>query len=155
MADPLQSIFETRDKAKHDKRRRAWDQGFSVKALHCYGPRIELYAKQLEDQIAISVGRPMNVSLWFKYYGFDVMGDLTFGRSFDMLKTGEEHFLLSLLENGQKALGVIGPLPWLFIILTKLPFISVEIKMFQEWCESQMLERKKVSIPTAAWQPIP
>ena len=151
MADPLQSIFETRDKAKHDKRRRAWDQGFSVKALHGYKPRIELHAKQLEDQMAGSVGKATNVSLWFNYYSFDVMGDLTFGHSFDMLKTGKEHFLLSLLENGQKALGIIGPLPWLFIILTKIPFISAEIKTFQEWCESQMLGRKKVSIP--AWQP--
>jgi hypothetical protein len=31
----------------------------------------------------------MNASRWFNYFSFDMMGDMAFGKSFDMLKTGE------------------------------------------------------------------
>ena len=144
MGYPLRSIFETRDRSEHDKRRRAWDRGFSIKALDGYSFPITSHSLELERQIAASNGKPLDVSQWFNYFSFDVMGDLAFGQSFDMLQSGEKHFLLPLLERGTKALGLIGSLPWLFTILTKVPGISADYWVFLRWCESQMLHRKKV-----------
>lgn len=45
----------------------------------------------------------MNVAKWMNYYSFDVMGDLTFGKPFDMLKNGREHFAIELLNGGEHA----------------------------------------------------
>jgi tryprostatin B 6-hydroxylase len=42
------------------------------------------------DQINAFSGKPLNASLWLNFYSFDVMGDLAFGQSFDMLRSGEK-----------------------------------------------------------------
>jgi hypothetical protein len=41
------------------------------------------------DQLQAFTGKPLNASIWLNYYSFDVMGDLAFGKSFDMLRSGE------------------------------------------------------------------
>ena len=35
----------------------------------------------------------MDVSKWFNYYSFDVMGDLSFGKSFNMLVDGKDSYI--------------------------------------------------------------
>ena len=45
----------------------------------------------LQDANVSTVGKPMNIAKWFNFYSFDVMGDLAFGKSYKMLKSGEEH----------------------------------------------------------------
>ena len=85
------------------------------------------------------------MSDWAKYYAFDVMADLTFGSSFRMLQTGEMHSLIPMLESGQKALGFIGAVPWLFTIVTKLPLVSSQIATFCNWCELKIRSRKQVT----------
>ena len=58
---------------------------------------------------------PKNISKWSTYLGFDVMGDLSFGRGFGML-TGESpanRDAPDLLMQAAKRHNVTGPLPWL------------------------------------------
>lgn len=90
----------------HDKRRKIWDRGFSAKgqltvhsfslicspkpsALREYEPRVKGFTHDLVSQINKHAGEPMNVSRWMNYFAFDMMADMAFGKSFDMLKTGE------------------------------------------------------------------
>jgi cytochrome P450 family 628 len=47
------------------------------------------YSDELMDQLKAFSGKPFNASLWLNFYSFDVMGDLAFGQSFDMLRSGE------------------------------------------------------------------
>lgn len=58
---------------------------------------------------------PKNISTWSTYLGFDVMGDLSFGRGFGML-TGEKpenREAPNLLMQAAKRHNTTGPLPWL------------------------------------------
>jgi tryprostatin B 6-hydroxylase len=41
-------------------------------------------------QLHKHANEPMNVSRWMNFFAFDMMGDMAFGKSFDMLKTGEK-----------------------------------------------------------------
>lgn len=34
---------------------------------------------------------PINLSQWFNFIAFDLVGDLTFGKPFDCLETGKMH----------------------------------------------------------------
>lgn len=97
---PKKPMMAERDKAKHDKRRRSWAFAFSDKALRGYQQRIRKYEEQLRDQFLASEGRPVNVRGWFNFYGFDTMGDLAFGESFDNLTTGQYHFAAALVKKG-------------------------------------------------------
>lgn len=74
VGSPLVSMHQVRDKKLHDTRRRAWDRGFSAKALRDYESRVSLYGELLMKQLHAFGGKALNVSKWFNYYSFDVMG---------------------------------------------------------------------------------
>jgi hypothetical protein len=82
-------------------------------ALEAYEPRVVGFANDLVEQVKSFSGKPLNASLWFNYYSFDVMGQLAFGKPFDMLKNGEKHFAIELLTKGMKPIGIFSPIPWL------------------------------------------
>lgn len=104
------------------------------------------YTKQLKQQMTRLSGQITNAAEWFHFYSFDVMGDLAFGKSFDMLQAGEQHFALDLLQEAMRPAGIISPVPWLFCILTSIPGLGTGFKTFISWCAEQVEQRKKVSI---------
>jgi cytochrome P450 len=115
-------------------------------ALRGYESRVFGYTELLLKQIEMFGGQPLDASKWFNYYSFDVMGDLAFGKSFDMLKKGESHFAIDLLHNGQMSLGVVGPVPWLLLLGTRLPIVSRPYWTFVNWCTEQVRERQKMKV---------
>lgn len=59
-------------------------------ALRNYEGRVTRHADDLVTRISTFGGKAINATHWFNAYAFDVIGDLAFGKSFDMLKTGEK-----------------------------------------------------------------
>ncbi|QSZ30648.1 hypothetical protein DSL72_000206 [Monilinia vaccinii-corymbosi] len=146
---PYKNLQLERDRATHEKRRKVWDRGFSVKALRNYEGRVTGYADELVSQLDASRGKPVNATCWFNSYSFDVIGDLAFGKSFDMLKTGEKHFAVKLLQEGLAPLGILTPIPWVFPILTKIPGAMGGFNDFITFCSKQIDIRraKEPSVP--------
>lgn len=107
------------------------------------------HADVLANQIAQRLDQPLNVSLWFNFYSFDVMGELAFGNSFGMMETGEMHPALKIVHDGQWLLGYVTPLPWITPILRRLPGASKSNYVFQKWREEQIVKRKAVGSTTA------
>ena len=142
---PLKSLFSLRSKVQHDERRKVWDQAFGARALHNYEACIEDYVQQFEHTIITSKTKPINISKVSKYYSLDVICNLAFGCSFDLLKSGKSHHALDLFEDGQSDLAVLGPLPWLFMIVTRLPIISAGYHKWLKWCQDRVLLRQQVS----------
>ena len=82
--------------------------------------------------------------MWFHFYSFDVMGDLAFGQSFDMIKSQEQHFALKLLQAGMRPLGILTPIPWILPILRQIPGAANGPKLFTKYIENQAEIRQKV-----------
>jgi hypothetical protein len=80
---------------------------------------------------------------------FDVMGDLAFGKSFDMLTSGATHSAIKLLQVGMQPMSFAFAVPWLFRILTKIPFLAGGYYRFIKWSEEQAMKRKEVRRPVA------
>jgi cytochrome P450 family 628 len=59
-------------------------------ALREYEHRVQGFTNDLISQLNAHSGEALNASRWMNYYAFDMMGDMAFGKSFDMLKTGEK-----------------------------------------------------------------
>lgn len=116
-------------------------------ALEGYDSRVKGYANDLVGQIKSFGGKPLNASLWFNYYSFDVMGELAFGKSFDMLKTGEKHHAIKLLHEGTRPVGIFSPMPWLMILMTRIPGLSAGYQRWISFCEEQAEKRKQVFSP--------
>ena len=139
---PRLSMHTTRDKTLHDRRRRIWAPAFSDKALRGYEGRIKEYNDLLIDKFDELAGKPINVSKWFNLYSFDVMGDLGFGEPFDMLKSGEEHWAIALLNAGMDPLGLWFP-TWFFRTIIALPGATKDYFRFINYCTDQILKRIK------------
>ncbi|TPX18354.1 uncharacterized protein E0L32_011729 [Thyridium curvatum] len=140
---PMVPIQMIRDKAEHRKRRQVWDRGFSSKALRDYEPRVINHAEDLFKQIAKMEGQPINVTDWFNFYSFDVMGDLAFGKSFHMLRDGIKHYFMTALHGFMIGVGLFSHLLWLFPIFKKTPVLNAEDKKFWYWVLDQVEERKR------------
>ncbi|KAL8822793.1 MAG: hypothetical protein Q9191_006478 [Dirinaria sp. TL-2023a] len=143
----LESLHSARDEATHEARRKIWDRGFSMRALRDYESRITKYTEQLVSGIRQRVGQVVNASDWFLYYGFDVMGDLAFGQSFEMLVHGQEHHVIKMLHSGMLPLGMLSPVVWTIPVLAALPRIlqpglAKGFLQFISWCTEQVEKRR-------------
>jgi tryprostatin B 6-hydroxylase len=145
--DPLPSLISCREKLAHDKRRRVWSPAFSDKALQGYAQRTKIYDNQLVSRIDVAAasGEPMNMSKWFNYYSFDVMGDLAFGKPFHMLENDEEHWAVTLMNAGLEALAFLFPI-WLFRVLISIPGLLKDHERIVNFCNDQLEKRINVCI---------
>lgn len=150
---PESSVQTDRDAAGHAARRKVWDRGFSTKSLRNYEPRVVYYTDKLVAHIDSHVEqgqgkcqhKPLNASLWFNFYSFDVMGDLSLGESFGMLDRGEVHYAMRTLHSYMFMLGVFGHVMWAFRIIGNLPFLGDENVRFKAWVAEQVKKRIEVS----------
>ncbi|KAK4206628.1 L-ornithine-N5-monooxygenase [Rhypophila decipiens] len=140
---PNTSLQAMRSKEQHTVRRRVWSQGFSDKAIRGYEMRIRKYQDQLVNAFLESKGQPIDAVKWAKFYGYDVMGDLAWGRSFSMLETGQKHDVVALLDKGAKAFSVLPPI-WLVRVVKMLfPSALKDWLAFMAFVEKSLLDRMK------------
>ncbi|EXJ71388.1 uncharacterized protein A1O5_05195 [Cladophialophora psammophila CBS 110553] len=137
----LTSMHSTRSRYFHDLRRRSWAKGFTAQALRDYESRVKLFTQCLTQQIAARTGQPLNVAQWFNYYSFDVMGDLAYGKSFDMLETGGGHWAIDLLNDGIYYMGTVGQAIWAVILFTHVPILNRNFRRFLAFCEKMIDDR--------------
>lgn len=104
------------------------------------------YTDQLLVKIESSKGTPLNVTDWFNFYSFDVMGDLSFGKSFGMLRDGVKHYFMKSLHADVTSMGYLVHIPWLLPFLKLIPVLNADNLKFWKWMKSQVSERKMVSI---------
>ncbi|KAK2488071.1 Cytochrome P450 monooxygenase fck2, partial [Fusarium oxysporum f. sp. albedinis] len=117
------------DKEEHTRRRRVWDMAFSSKCLRRYEDRVAEYTTQLLQHIEALQDEPLDISMWFNFYSFDVMGDLAFGKSFDMLSNGTKHPFMELTHSHMLVAGSLSRLAWIFPLLKRISIFN------QKTCE--------------------
>ncbi|KAF3769021.1 cytochrome P450 [Cryphonectria parasitica EP155] len=108
--NPTISLQMVRDRREHAQRRKAWDRAFSNKA------RVAGYTDELLGVFDREKGKRLNASTWFNYYSFDIMGDLAFGRSFDLMKTGVDQYFYKTTHTNMFLIGLFSRMTWLFPI---------------------------------------
>lgn len=119
---------------EHNRRRRDWDPAFSTKALAGYHENIYRNADMLLDQIEkLSKKGPFDLKESLLCFGFDMMGELGFARSFGTLKDGKTSHVVHLVELGVRAINTIGNVPYLAHIMRFLPS---PIQAFESWLEA-------------------
>lgn len=108
--NPTVSLQMVRDRKEHARRRKPWDRGFSAKALRDYEARV---AKYTDDLLAVvdrfaADGKESstNASKWFNYYSFDIMGDFAFGKPFNMMRDGVDHYFFKTTHANMVLIGI-------------------------------------------------
>ncbi|RMZ81077.1 hypothetical protein DV738_g2396, partial [Chaetothyriales sp. CBS 135597] len=131
-----------RNHKDHALRRRTWDRGLGAKALRDYEPRVEDYTQQLLSLLKRQEGGPVNASQVFNFYSFDVMGDMAFGKGFNMLKDGVVHYYMAYVHENMLAVGVFSHLIWIFPLFKTIPGLNYQYIKFQNWIAEQVAERQ-------------
>ncbi|KAH7176363.1 cytochrome p450 monooxygenase [Dactylonectria macrodidyma] len=116
---PMIPLLNTRSKADHTLKRKPWAQGFNSVAIRNYEHR-----------------PPLDVSLWCNFYAFDVMGDLAFGKSFNMLKDGVKHFFLELTHRST---------------ILSIHIMTYQREKFLDWLRQQVKERAENEPDVLSW----
>ena len=118
------------------------DTNIVLEGLRAYDSRVTGYADELLRQLSSFSGKPVNVSKWFNYYSWDVMGELSFGRSFNALKNAESHFAMDIMHQSLVALGLFSPTPWILRTLIQLPDALNSSMPIIKYSEECVKERK-------------
>jgi cytochrome P450 len=110
-------------------------------ALRDYEPRVIKYTDQLLEKLETSRNESFDVALWFNFYSFDVMGDLAFGKSFDMLKNGVKHYFMEALHLDMMGIRVLTHVIWFVSIFLETPILNYHHKKFWAWVAQTTHER--------------
>ncbi|KAG4262882.1 hypothetical protein FPRO03_10245 [Fusarium proliferatum] len=140
---PWVMLLSERRKKEHGIRRKAWDRAFTTKALRDYEHRVLKYTKLLTDRIDEAKGKPFNIALWVNYYTFDIMGDLSFGKSFDLLESGVEHHFFTESHKTQGFMGAFRRMVWFFPLVSSIPVVNKSYLAFQAYVRNQVETRRK------------
>ncbi|KAK3986137.1 cytochrome p450 [Cladorrhinum sp. PSN332] len=137
---PWISLIITRDKTEHAVRRKVWNPAFSDKAIKGYDQRIRGYQDRLISKLAEKDGQPVNMTQWLLWYSFDVMGDMAFGKSYNMIETSKNHWAIDISEKGLKPMSLMLPV-WFFRFCLEVPFLSKHWHAYFAFCRDSLLER--------------
>ncbi|KAJ5595557.1 uncharacterized protein N7459_001765 [Penicillium hispanicum] len=105
----IKGVYNTHnaiDKSMHGRKRRVLSQAFSDAALKEMEDVMLLHVRQLCAILAGSgdttpketTGVVRNMGNWFSYLSYDVMGELCFGKSFDMLVAEGRRHMIGLVD---------------------------------------------------------
>ncbi|KAL5375074.1 hypothetical protein DPSP01_011490 [Paraphaeosphaeria sporulosa] len=94
------SIVSARDPIEHSMQRKALSAAFSAKALRDQEHAVHQYVDMFIAQIGKLGGgatKGVNIPEAFNWLTFDIIGDLTFGESFNAVKDGRTHPWVSVI----------------------------------------------------------
>ena len=137
----------TASDADHSRIRRLLSHAFSDKALREQEPLIQSYVDNLINGLKKQIDGPakgrVNLADWFNWTTFDVIGDLSFGESFNCLKDTRYHPWVSMIFDSLR-LVVLTSVTMRFPPLQRLLKIYVPKRATQAREEVQALATEKV-----------
>lgn len=108
------SIFSETDKIAHARKRRLAAHAYSMQTVVKLEAVVRNNLDQFLDKMNLyaSTGEAMEASTWFKFYAFDVIGDLAFGKSFGLMQKGVVDEFVTRISEGIEYTFVVGePFP--------------------------------------------
>jgi hypothetical protein len=88
----------------------------------------------------------MVAGLMFEWAGV-VMGDLSFGKSFNMLQTdGKDDYFMKMTQDSQVVVKITGYVPYMIRVAALTPWLKAarEYTKFLNWCSDILEERRQV-----------
>ncbi|KAG9239855.1 cytochrome P450 [Calycina marina] len=163
---PTKETFNTHssiDKTSHARKRRVLSHAFSDSAIRTMERYIlgnvrtftkALGKKPLSHSKSKADGEwsvAQNMANWCNYLTFDVMGDLCFGKAFEMLEKPENHHVIDLLGSAAHMHLILGTNPMIKSLgLNKVLFSKIYARRmeYMAFAKQQAGERTKIGTDT-------
>ncbi|KAK4238426.1 cytochrome P450 [Achaetomium macrosporum] len=95
--DPTHPHIVSAPREMHSKLRRLLSQAFSDKALREQERILDSYAMSLVEALRTKCSEPVDLTKWFNFTTFDVIGHLAFAESFNCLSSSQYHPWVSMI----------------------------------------------------------
>ncbi|TVY36040.1 Cytochrome P450 monooxygenase [Lachnellula subtilissima] len=158
---PTKDTYNTHssiDKASHARKRRVLSHAFSDGAVKSMEKYILGNVRTFCSRLGETKGEkgwsvPQNMADWCNYLTFDVMGDLCFGKAFEMLEHEENHHVIDLIGNAahMHLIEKLGTNPMIKTLgLNKVLFRKIyNMRMqYMAYSKAQAGERSKIGLET-------
>ncbi|KAI0011112.1 cytochrome P450 [Xylariaceae sp. FL0662B] len=101
------NIFYERDPVEHGRMRKVLAPGFSGTSMksheHIIQQYVDMFVQKLSQLSSERHGLGVDMTEAIQWLAFDVMGELTFGESFNAVASGQTHFWITLLNDSAHA----------------------------------------------------
>ncbi|KUI73735.1 Tryprostatin B 6-hydroxylase [Cytospora mali] len=156
---PLISPIFSRTESEHREYLRPWNQALSAKAIKGYVPRILNQIQHLQQAIARYDGGPVPINDVMPWFAFDSMGEFAFNQSFDMLKNGKWHSVLTSQYLSLTIQGLLHPAVWAMRLAIACTFImpvwhfkdAFAMAQFSDDCMKKRMKTKPEQPDMAYW----
>ena len=85
------SLLWLESSEEHARHRQIVGRAFSDKSLREQEPILNKYVNLLMQRMQEHAGKTVDIASWFNFTTFDIIGDLTFGESFECLEKERLH----------------------------------------------------------------
>ncbi|KAJ6495407.1 high nitrogen upregulated cytochrome P450 monooxygenase 2 [Mycena sanguinolenta] len=127
----------------HTAKRRVWNRALTSSAIRNYEPLVAKRASQLVSCLRDS-GGVIDLVHWFDLFSLDVMGDLAFGGTFEMLRDGRDvDGLGERIQVFMTATDLSGHIPWIVNTLHLFPQVGRTIQEFNDFAQGLAIQRMK------------
>ncbi|KAI0380762.1 cytochrome P450 [Hypomontagnella monticulosa] len=141
---PHVAVNTTRDKKEHEMRRKSWNPSFSKEAIPNYDAAYQRHNHHFEALIRQHLLQDINILDIIYRWSFDVMGEVTFSKSFETLTHSHSRHHLETLRRFLGFLGPCSPAPWLIIIGASIPGVMSGWNRMFDTCKRYILERMEM-----------
>lgn len=145
----------TAQKGDHARFRRVLDHAFSDRASRDQEPivvaHVDTLIRTLHEQVRGQYLGKVDVVKWYHWMSFDIIGDLSFGQSFDCLKTQRYHPWVEMVFGNLKGIAVIGACNRIAIVRRLLPYFIPErlVQMKQDhWAATVQTVERRLELDT-------
>ena len=97
-----ESLFSTRSKERHARKRRIVAHGFSAQAQLQSETYIDGVMANFFTAIDRQRGTAVDLYLWYEFFTMDLLSELAFGQCLNTLKAGRPHKYSKLVEESQR-----------------------------------------------------
>lgn len=104
------------DPENHARQKKIVGHAFSPSALKAQESIIQKYSDRLVKELSKQEGE-IDLHKWFNFASFDMMGELSFGESFNCLETAENHPWVTSVFEGVKIAQMLTVLQYLWPLL--------------------------------------
>lgn len=118
-------LFAERDEKIHSQQRRLVSRAYSMDALKDLEPHVNAAIETFLSKMSALKGQSIDMGKWTQLFAFDIIGEVTFSKSFGFMEAGSDDGSFAAIETALRSAAWIGQVPWLYWLHDALvPYIG-------------------------------
>ncbi|KAG8627750.1 hypothetical protein KVT40_003623 [Elsinoe batatas] len=107
-------LFGEQDERKHGQQRKLVSRAYAMETLKDLEPYVDHTIQLLNDHLRRRSGEVIDLGRWVQLFAFDIIGELSFSRSFQFLESAKDDGSFQAIESALISAAWVGQMPWIF-----------------------------------------